>query len=82
MPRSQTLENHVTTYTIEINEYQRRMFIAALEDRADLHGPTLHTLPGDAEPTAFEEIVLTIQMLEELPETTAREPDLISGFCY
>lgn len=73
------------TYNIQINEYQRQLFIKALEAITPEMVTQLESEPPD-EPSfssdAHDELETIIGMFEELPETAKEGPeDMLHGFC-
>jgi hypothetical protein len=76
------------TYLTEFNEYQRLMFIQALEQLVATQPELLKSQPGDEsvlmpEENRFGECQAMISILEDLPNLSEQaQPGDIQGLCF
>lgn len=72
----------MTSFTIQINDYQRQMLIAACRKRLLMDKNWLDKLPGDqAYDNQTGELECMIDMLDHLPKQEADSPGILHGLC-
>lgn len=74
-----------TIFSAEFNEYQRQLFVRALQSLIKTEPNLLRELPGDTSTmipndNMLEEAQLMLGMLQDLPKDN--EPGLTHGLCY
>lgn len=75
------------TYTTEINEYQRLLFVRALEYLIEKQPDVLQNLEGDnstmiPNDNMLQEAQLLQELLEELPQNKEAAPEDIQSLCH
>lgn len=75
------------TYTTIFNEYQRQMFLQALEHLVATQPELLKSQPGDdsvmmSEDTKFGECQAMIGILQDLPNLEEQDPGIQHGLCF
>lgn len=69
------------TYTITINEYQRKLLLFMTQYTVAVGSDNLKIKEGEWEGNALAEALVLEEMLKNLPKDEANQPGVIHGFC-
>lgn len=70
-----------TSYNVQINEYQRKLILKALNVHVGYASRQLAEEEGDVYDTKLEEINSLRVMLGEMPSEERKAPNLLHGLC-